>query len=181
MEAILAWLREHASALFLASALLALRRILPPEVLRRRLHDWLGTLGFARAGSTLVATVYGWGTLAALLLLFTHLAGLEGAAKTILGTMGFATLVAAFAGQHVIQNVLAGLLLVLDGKLQPGDRIEIGGQTGEVLDLELRCTLVRQEDGSVLLVPNQMLLTTLVKHRSLTPERLGQRTPPTSA
>jgi small-conductance mechanosensitive channel len=73
----------------------------------------------------------------------------------------------------VIQNILAGIMILLDGDITIGDVIEVAGTRGEILEVELRSTLVRQEDGVVVIVPNTVLLNTVVKNTTLTPERIG--------
>jgi small conductance mechanosensitive channel len=88
---------------------------------------------------------------------------------TALGTMGVnvAALVAGlgltgfalgFAFRDVLSNLLAGILLLLFRPFGVGDRISITGLEGEVMNIDLRYTVLKQPDKTVL-IPNSYLFT----------------------
>jgi small-conductance mechanosensitive channel len=83
----------------------------------------------------------------------------------ILGTIGLnltpllagATVIGAtlgFGAQSMVRDLLAGLLLSIEGQFDIGDTILVGDTTGTVEDLTLRVTRLRADDGTVWYVPN---------------------------
>jgi small conductance mechanosensitive channel len=83
----------------------------------------------------------------------------------VLGTIGLnltpllagATVIGAtlgFGAQSMVRDLLAGLLLTVEGQFDIGDTIWVGDTTGKVEDLTLRVTRLRADDGTVWYVPN---------------------------
>lgn len=83
----------------------------------------------------------------------------------VLGTIGLnltpllagATVIGAtlgFGAQSMVRDLLAGLLLTVEGQFDIGDTIMVGDTTGTVEDLTLRVTRLRSDDGTVWYVPN---------------------------
>ncbi len=83
----------------------------------------------------------------------------------VLGTIGLnltpllagATVIGAtlgFGAQSMVRDLLAGLLLTVEGQFDIGDTIMVGDTTGTVEDLTLRVTRLRADDGTVWYVPN---------------------------
>jgi len=83
----------------------------------------------------------------------------------VLGTIGLnltpllagATVVGAtlgFGAQSMVRDLLAGLLLTVEGQFDIGDSITVGDTAGTVEDLTLRVTRLRGHDGTVWFVPN---------------------------
>ena len=82
-----------------------------------------------------------------------------------LGTIGLnltpllagATVIGAtlgFGAQSMVRDLLAGVLLTVEGQFDIGDTIAVGDTTGTVQDLTLRVTRLRSDDGTVWYVPN---------------------------
>ena len=85
--------------------------------------------------------------------------------SSILGTIGLnltpllagATVIGAtlgFGAQSMVRDLLAGVLLTVEGQFDIGDTIAVGDTTGTVEDLTLRVTRLRSDDGTVWYVPN---------------------------
>lgn len=68
-----------------------------------------------------------------------------------------------FGLQQVIANFVAGILLLFEQSLRPGDIVELNGEVGTVEKLSIRSTLVRTNDNVELIVPNETFLTNSVK------------------
>ncbi len=77
-----------------------------------------------------------------------------------LGIIGVAV---AFASQQVVQNVIAGFLILLERPIQLEDWIEIG-DTGltQVKDINLTNTVLRSSDGRLFVIPNSNILSSKV-------------------
>jgi small conductance mechanosensitive channel len=64
-----------------------------------------------------------------------------------------------FAFQNILQNFLAGILLLLQESFQLGDWINVTGLEGRVDDIQTRATLVSTRDGQRVVIPNAVLFT----------------------
>jgi small-conductance mechanosensitive channel len=78
----------------------------------------------------------------------------------ITGAIAFAL---TFGFQNVIQNVVGGILIAVDGRVQLGDWIEVGDQPlqngpAEVLDIGLTSITVRERYGRLYVIPSSYLI-----------------------
>ncbi|HYQ43529.1 MAG TPA: mechanosensitive ion channel domain-containing protein [Polyangiaceae bacterium] len=64
-----------------------------------------------------------------------------------------------FGLQNVVQNFVAGLLLLFGGPIKIRDKIQVGDLTGEVLSIGFRSSTVRTPQGAEVIVPNSKLIT----------------------
>ncbi len=72
-----------------------------------------------------------------------------------------------FALQGIIQNFVAGVILLAERNIRPGDVLEIEDTVVRVVDSGLRSTIVRTRDGEELIVPNSVLIQNTVKNYTL--------------
>ena len=82
----------------------------------------------------------------------------------IVAALGIVGLAMAFAAQDTIENIIAGIFLMVDRPFREGDRIllpkKIGSlysSWGDVTEVRLRTTRVRSTDGVLLTIPNKNL------------------------
>ena len=82
----------------------------------------------------------------------------------IVAALGIVGLAMAFAAQDTIENIIAGVFLMVDRPFREGDRIllpkKIGSlysSWGDVIEVGLRTTRVRSTDGVLLTIPNKSL------------------------
>ena len=76
-------------------------------------------------------------------------------------------LIIGFAGRPVIGNFVAGVLMAVRQPIRIGDRITIGEDVqGRVTDIALTYTTVDHGDGSLLVVPNEKVVTEVVVNHS---------------
>jgi len=73
--------------------------------------------------------------------------------------LGIGTVAIGFAFQNILQNFLAGILLLLQESFQIGDCIKVNDLEGIVEDIEARATIVSTADGRRVVVPNAVLFT----------------------
>ena len=96
-----------------------------------------------------------------ILLAMTHL-GLEIA--PLLAGAGVAGLALSLAAKDTLSNLIAGVLLIMDRPFQVGDRIELWsapretGTWGDVIEIGLRATKIRNPDNLVVVVPNNEIM-----------------------
>jgi len=63
-----------------------------------------------------------------------------------------------FGLQNVVQNFIAGLLLLFGGPIKVGDKIQMGDLIGEVRSIGFRASTVRTGQGAEVIVPNAKLI-----------------------
>jgi len=73
--------------------------------------------------------------------------------------LGIGTVAIGFAFQNILQNFLAGILLLLQESFQIGDCIKVNDLEGTVDDIQARATIVSTPDGHRVVVPNAVLFT----------------------
>jgi small conductance mechanosensitive channel len=74
----------------------------------------------------------------------------------ILGISGVAI---GFAFQNILQNFLAGLLLLWAEPFRVGDEIKLDNYEGKVEDIQARATIIETYDGRRVVIPNADLFT----------------------
>jgi len=68
-------------------------------------------------------------------------------AGDLIKLLGVGTVAIGFAFQNILQNFLAGILLLLQEPFQLGDFISVIGIEGTVYDIQSRATIVSTKDG----------------------------------
>jgi len=64
-----------------------------------------------------------------------------------------------FGLQTIISNYVAGIILLMDRSIKPGDTIEVGGVFGVVSGVYGRFSSVKTRDGKEYLIPNEQFVT----------------------
>ncbi|MEA1787046.1 mechanosensitive ion channel [Arenibacter sp. GZD96] len=64
-----------------------------------------------------------------------------------------------FALQYLFQDIISGILIILDQSLHVGDVIEVENKIGRVFEIRLRTTRAITRDDKVLVIPNHIFLT----------------------
>lgn len=85
---------------------------------------------------------------------------------SILTGLGLGTVAIGFAFRDILENFLAGTLILYREPFRLGDCIECGGTEGFVEEVTSRDTHVRRTDGQRVVLPNAMLLKEQVTVRT---------------
>jgi len=72
-----------------------------------------------------------------------------------------------FAMQTIAQNFVAGVILLVERAITPGDVLEVEGTVVKELRMGIRSTVVRSRDGEDVIVPNSVLVQSIVKNYTL--------------
>jgi small-conductance mechanosensitive channel len=64
-----------------------------------------------------------------------------------------------FALQYLFQDIISGILIILDQSLHVGDIIEVDQKVGKVFEIRLRTTRAITRDDKVVVIPNHIFLT----------------------
>ncbi len=76
--------------------------------------------------------------------------------------LGVSSVAIGFAFKDILQNWLAGLLILLRQPFEVGDQIEVNGFVGKVDHIETRATIIRTFDGQKAVIPNSDIYTNAV-------------------
>lgn len=72
-----------------------------------------------------------------------------------------------FAMQTISQNFVAGVILLFERSIKPGDILEVEGQIMSVRELGIRATIARGLNEEDLIIPNSLLVQATVKNYTL--------------
>lgn len=79
--------------------------------------------------------------------------------QALLAVGGTLAVALGFAFKDLATSVMAGLILLFDRPFQVGDRIEFGGEYGEVRQIGLRAVRIATLDDNLVSIPNSRFLT----------------------
>jgi len=80
-------------------------------------------------------------------------------AGDLIKILGIGSVAIGFAFQNILQNFLAGLLLLWTEPFRVGDQIRLDDFEGTVEDIETRATTIKTYDGKRVVIPNADLFT----------------------
>ena len=101
----------------------------------------------------------------------------------LLGGAGVMGLALSFAAKDTLSNLIAGVLLIMDRPFQVGDRIELWnapretGTWGDVIEIGLRATKIRNPDNLVVVVPNNEIMQRDIINYTMSGEDIRLRIP----
>jgi small-conductance mechanosensitive channel len=80
-------------------------------------------------------------------------------AGDLIKVLGIGSVAIGFAFQNILQNFLAGLLLLWTEPFRVGDQIRLDNFEGTVEEIETRATTIKTYDGKRVVIPNADLFT----------------------
>ena len=81
----------------------------------------------------------------------------------LIASMGVSSVAIGFAFQDILQNWLAGILILLRQPFEIGDQIEVNGYEGTVDEIRTRATIITTYDGQRVVIPNNTVYNNSVK------------------
>ncbi len=91
---------------------------------------------------------------------------------TVLESLGIAGFALGFALKDILENLLAGILLLFARPFEIGDQVTLGAFQGTVTDIEIRVTTLRTYDNERVAIPNSHIYTNpVVNHTTLSQRR----------
>ncbi|MGC1633494.1 MAG: mechanosensitive ion channel family protein [Gelidibacter sp.] len=83
---------------------------------------------------------------------------LRGVAQTALGGAGVLALIAGFASQEALSNLVGGVFIITFKPFRIGDVIKLSdSMVGTVTDITLRHTVIRNNENKMIVVPNAVI------------------------
>jgi small-conductance mechanosensitive channel len=80
-------------------------------------------------------------------------------ASDLIKMLGVGSVAIGFAFQNILQNFLAGILLLFQEPFLVGDWISVTGLEGRVDDIQARATLITDSNSKKIVIPNAVLFT----------------------
>ena len=91
----------------------------------------------------------------------------------LLASAGVAGLAIGFGAQTLVHDFINGFFILLENQYDLGDQVRIAGVKGIVEEMTLRHTTLRDDDGTVHIVPNSQ--TTIVSNMTRDWSQLAMR------
>lgn len=89
----------------------------------------------------------------------------------ILGAAGIVGLAIGFAVKDTVENFIASIMLSIRQPFRPNDTVEIEGDTGKVIRLTSRATILLSFDGNQIRIPNSTVFKSRIVNFSRNAER----------
>ncbi|MEO1478068.1 MAG: mechanosensitive ion channel family protein [Bacteroidota bacterium] len=81
--------------------------------------------------------------------------------------LGIAGLALGFAARDTMENLIAGVTVLLDQPFRVGDNIEVDGVFGTVTEITLRSTRLRTLNAEIAIFPNTVMITSRVINHTM--------------
>ena len=139
--------------------------------LTRWLKLWVVTRLLARSKIELgvrlaVGTIIRYVIIAVGLIVILQTAGIDLSTLTILaGALGVGV---GFGLQNITNNLVSGIILLIERPIKVGDRIEVGEVHGDVVRISPRATIIVTNDNIAVIVPNSDFITGRITNWSYT-------------
>lgn len=88
-----------------------------------------------------------------------------------------------FGMQTIVNNLVSGIILLFDKSIRPGDYISLGGDSpaggfrGNVVQMNIRATVLRTNDNISIIIPNADLMASQVVNWTYSDEKIRFRVP----
>ena len=132
-----------------------------------RLVRYLARQAFGRRASPsfaqVMSKVVGWVfltlvVLAALAITFPSIRPVD-----LLAGVGFFSVAVGFAFQDILENTLAGILLIFRQPFRSGDQVEVHDELGTVEAITIRETRITTFDGVLVIIPNRDVYKSVIR------------------
>jgi small conductance mechanosensitive channel len=153
----------------LAAALAAVLTVVVARTVRRGVDRALRRADAEPHVRVVVATLAFYAAVVVGLVVTLSLGGVN--LGVLVGSLGLATVALGFALQDIVSNFTAGIVLLLEHPFTEGDHIAVEDVEGEVQEIRVRATRLRAPDGQLILVPNKLLFTGVLRNASATMRR----------
>ena len=123
----------------------------------------------------LVQKIAGLAIVAIAILIGIDVLGIDLTALAVFsGALGLAI---GFGLQKTLGNLIAGLILLMDRSVKPGDVIAVGDAVGAITKIGIRAVSVVTRDGKEFLIPNETLMTETVENWSYSSRNVRLKIP----
>lgn len=111
----------------------------------------------------------------ALFAIFYTIPQLRALGTTLFASAGILAAILGFASQAAFSNIISGIFIVIFKPFRVDDIIEVGEFMGEVEDITLRHTIIRDFENRRVIIPNSNISAENIKNSSITDQRINKR------
>ncbi len=97
-----------------------------------------------------------------------HWSGINFSALTVI--FGALSVGIGFGLQNIVNNFVSGIVILIERPIKLGDRIVVDGVEGNIVDIAIRASTLRTNEGVSVIVPNSHFIGSIVVNRSLDSE-----------
>jgi len=116
-------------------------------------------------------------TLVSVIVMIAVLLSIFGVPSTAVVTaFSLATAGIALSFQEVLKNLIAGIYLLVEHPFTVGDHVRVRDVEGAVEAVNVRTTALRTNEGTIVMVPNNIIFTDIVQNRTVSGVRHGALT-----
>lgn len=135
----------------------------------------LARSGLDRALQHAISQIVGYAVLVIGIIIVLDNAGVHLATLTVFaGAVGVGV---GFGLKNIASNFISGLLILAERPIAIGDRIEVAGVIGQVLQIRARSTVIVTNDNIAMIVPNEKFIDSPVTNWTHTDRRVRFRVP----
>ncbi|MEO0139124.1 MAG: mechanosensitive ion channel family protein [candidate division WOR-3 bacterium] len=122
--------------------------------------------------STIIDITAKWGIFLLGLLFGLNSIGVQIA--PLLTALGIGGLAVALALQPLLSNLFSGIYITSSKRVEVGDVISVGGYTGEVVDIGVYSTVIRDYNNNLIYIPNTQIINSIfLNFNKPTPAYIG--------
>jgi small-conductance mechanosensitive channel len=77
----------------------------------------------------------------------------------LLASAGVLGVGVGLGAQSIFKDMINGILILVEDQYNVGESVKIAGLSGTVVDMSLRCTTLRDGDGTLYIIPNSQVAT----------------------
>ena len=96
--------------------------------------------------------------------------------NSFLAGFGITGLAVGFAAKEAISDIFGSFSVIMDKVFRIGDFVNIGGEEGNVEDINFRSTRLRKLDNTVVAIPNRTVSSVFITNYSLIKHRMVDET-----
>ncbi|WP_010520842.1 mechanosensitive ion channel family protein [Aquimarina agarivorans] len=142
--------------------------IIASKYISKLVEKLLDRSSLQRSMKKLIAQAFSLITILLAMFLILGILNLSKALNTILAGAGVAGLAVGLALQSALANSYSGIVLSYIKDLKFGDWIKTNDFEGEVIDIDLRVTTIKQIDNNLVYIPNKLVSEQALKNFSKT-------------
>lgn len=87
--------------------------------------------------------------------------------SSLVAALGVTSLAIGLAAKETLTNMISGFIIMVDRPFRIGDRVELAsGKVGDVMDIGLRSTKIRNIDNNMIVIPNTEMVNASVVNQS---------------
>lgn len=94
----------------------------------------------------------------------------------VLAGLGVFGIALSFGSQSLVKDFISGFFIILEDQYHVGDTIKIGTHEGVVKKMTIRSTMIKDEDGNKIFIPNSKIdIVTKVKPKTSTKKSKSEK------